>query len=135
MTGAAIIIYQENKVLLQKRKDNGYWAIHGGAVEIGEIVEEAAKRELYEETGLIANNIVLFDVYSGEDRLFTYPNGDKVYLIGIVYMCKDFSGNLKLETDETSDLKWFKVNEYPEHIHPPNKRLLDDFAKYIIHTK
>lgn len=131
MVGAATIIYRDGKILLQMRKDNGCWAIHGGGVEMGEIVEEAAKRELREETGLIANNLELFGIYSGEDRFFTYPNGDVVYLIGVIYICRDFSGNLVLETNETSDLKWFDINDLPESIHPPNKRLLGDFVNYI----
>ncbi len=129
--GACIIIYKNGKILLQKRKDNGCWAIHGGAVEMGEPVDDAAKRELKEETGLIANYIELFGVYSGEDRLFTYPNGDEVYSIGIIYICKDFSGDFIEETNETSDLKWFNINELPEDINPLNKRLLKDFEHYI----
>ena len=134
LVGAGIIIYKDGKILLQMRNDNGCWAIHGGAVEIGEVVEEAAKRELLEETGLTANSLELFGVYSGEDRFFTYPNGDEVYMIGVVYVCKDFSGDLVMETDELSDLKWFDINALPEGIHPPNKRLLQDFSDYIKRT-
>lgn len=131
MVGAAIIIYKHKKILLQMRKDNGCWAIHGGGVEMGEAVEEAAKRELREETGLIANNLELFGVYSGENRFFTYPNGDVVYTIGIVYICENFSSELIMETNETSTLKWFDINELPDNIHSPNKRLLGDFVIYI----
>lgn len=135
MAGAASIIYRDEKILLQMRKDNGCWAIHGGGVEWGEIVEDAAKRELREETGLTAGHLELFGVYSGEDRLFTYPNGDVVYLIGIVYICKEFSGDLLQETDETLELKWFDINKLPEEIHPPNKRVLEDFINYIKQNK
>jgi 8-oxo-dGTP pyrophosphatase MutT (NUDIX family) len=90
VVGAGVFIYKENKVLLQKRRDNGFWSFHGGGVEIGESVEAAAKRELYEETGLIANTMTLLGVISGEDMLYTYPNGDQVYIVGIYYACSDF---------------------------------------------
>lgn len=49
-TGA--IIYKNRKILLQKRADNGNWAIHGGILELGETVEETVKRELNEEIGI-----------------------------------------------------------------------------------
>lgn len=135
VVGAATIIYKDEKILLQMRKDNGRWAIHGGGVEMGEVVEEAAKRELWEETGLTAKSLELFGVYSGEDRLHIYPNGDAAYIIGIVYICRDFSGDLLSETDETLELKWFDINELPDGIHPPNKRVLEDFVKYVKRTK
>jgi ADP-ribose pyrophosphatase YjhB (NUDIX family) len=96
--GAGVFIYKEAKVLLQKRRDSYCWSKHGGGVEIGESVEEAAKRELFEETGLIANNLELLGVFSGEDMRYTYPNGDKVSIIGINYICSDFSGELLSDT-------------------------------------
>ncbi|KPV60226.1 ADP-ribose pyrophosphatase [Paenibacillus sp. A3] len=132
---AGVFIYKDGKVLLQKRRDNHCWAMHGGGVEIGETVEEAAKRELWEETGLIANNLELLGVFSGEDRLYTYPNGDEVYSIGIVYVCRDFSGDFLSQTNETTELKWFTIDELPDDIFPPNKKPLKAFVDYINQTK
>jgi len=94
IVGAGVIVYKDGRLLLQKRKDNLYWALHGGAVDIGEIVEDAAKRELKEETGLIAGTLELFGVFSGESMMHTYPNGDEVYIVGVTYICHDFSGEL-----------------------------------------
>ena len=72
--GASVIVHSGPKVLLQKRRDSGLWAIHGGCVEIGEKVEEAAKSELFEETGLTANRLNFFDYMSGSDMFHTYPS-------------------------------------------------------------
>ena len=46
IAGASVIVYKGGNVLLQKRKDNGCWCYHGGCIELGEAVEETAKREL-----------------------------------------------------------------------------------------
>ncbi len=131
--GASVIIYKDNKVLLQQRKDNKCWGYAGGRVEYGEVIEAAAKRELLEETGLIANKIVLFDVFSGPEMEYTYPDGNTVSIIDIVYLCNDFSGELKPQASEVLDLKWFDMEKIPEnlspHIRPALSRFLEDFIK------
>jgi len=131
IAGAGVIIHKDGKVLLQKRKDNLCWALHGGCVEVGEEVFEAAKRELFEETGLIANDMALYGVYSGKDMLYTYPNGDEVFIVGIIYICSDFSGSAVQETNETSELRWFSVDNLPEKINPPDIRPLEDLPAYL----
>ena len=131
IAGASVFIYRDGKVLLQKRKDNRCWAKHGGAVEIGEAVEDAARRELREETGLIAGKLELLGVFSGKDMLYTYPNGDEVYIVDVVYICEDFTGELLTETDETSELRWFGIDGIPENISPPDKRAVEKFVENI----
>ena len=129
--GAGIFIYKDRNVLLQKRKDNGCWSMHAGGLEIGETVEEAAKRELLEETGLTANTLCLLGVFSGEDMRYTYPNGDKVSIVQIIYTCNDFSGDITREQEEVSELKWFDINEIPDNISPPDKKAFDSFINFI----
>ena len=128
--GAGVLVYKDGKVLLQKRKDNNCWAQHGGGMEIGETLEETAKRELLEETGLIANSLEFLGVFSGKELLYTYPNGDKVCNVCISYVCQDFSGELLNETDETSELKWFSINEIPANISPPDKKIFEAFSDW-----
>jgi 8-oxo-dGTP pyrophosphatase MutT (NUDIX family) len=131
LVGTGVFVYKDGKVLLQKRRDNGLWSDPGGCVEIGETIEEAAKRELFEETGLIANNLEFFKIYSGEDVIFTYPNGDKIYCIGIMWICEDYTGNLIDENDETLELKWFDINESLDQLSPLSIRPYSDFIKYM----
>ena len=74
--GASVIVVDsENRILLQLRSDNHCWGYAGGSVELDEVVEDAAKRELFEETGLIAESLELFGVFSGKDIHYVYPNG------------------------------------------------------------
>lgn len=90
LCGASVILYKDNKVLLQQRSDNKCWGYPGGAIEMGEKVEDAARRELLEETGLIANNLELYGVFSGPEQYHVYPDGNEAYIIDIVYLCNDF---------------------------------------------
>ena len=119
IVGASVFVHKDGRLLLQKRKDNGCWGDHGGCCELGETVEETAKRELHEETGLTACSLELLGVFSGKELFYTYPNGDMVSNVNIAYLCEDFTGDAMNQTDETTDLKWFRLDELPEDISPP----------------
>lgn len=57
-----IIVNEKNQILLGKRTDNHKWGYAGGSIELDEKVEDCARRELFEETGLIADEIEFFMV-------------------------------------------------------------------------
>lgn len=123
--GASVIVEDEKgRILLQLRADNNCWGYAGGSVELDEEVEEAAKRELFEETGLIANKLSLFGVFSGNDTHYIYPNGDEVSNIDIVYICKDYSGELRCQAGEVNDLVFFEKDSIPENLFKPIEKVL-----------
>lgn len=128
LCGASVIIYKDKKVLLQQRLDNGCWGYHGGRVELGEKVEAAAKRELFEETGLIANDLVLYGVFSGTEQYHVYPDGNEAYIIDIVYMCNNFSGEIHGQESEIAGLEWFDMKDLPDNLSPPIKSALIKFC-------
>ena len=120
--GASTIIEDEKgRILLQLRKDNHCWGYHGGSLELNEVVEEAAKRELLEETGLIAEEIELFGVFSGKEMSYIYPNGDEVSNVDIVFICKKYSGEIKCQESEVEKLEFFSADNLPDNISPPNR--------------
>ncbi|MFZ2965669.1 MAG: NUDIX domain-containing protein [Leuconostoc falkenbergense] len=128
--GAGVIIEKDGKILLQNRADGLGWGIHAGGIDPGETFEEAARRELLEEIGLIANYLGLFGAYSGEDSFLTYPNGDKIYFPTIIYVCRDFSGQLQAQKEEVSELRWFDVQEaLPTPLFSIHARAIRDFIE------
>ena len=130
--GASVIVVDEcGRILLQLRNDNNTWGYAGGSVEIDEKVEAAAKRELYEETGLVADDLQLLGVFSGEDMHNVYPNGDEVSNIDIVYICKKYSGELNCQADEVKRLNFFAISELPKNIFKPNLPAIKEYiTKY-----
>ncbi|TMU85881.1 NUDIX hydrolase [Bacillus sp. BHET2] len=128
MAGACVILINEYKeILLQLRNDNNCWGLAGGSLEIGETLEQVAIRELFEETGLKANKLKLFNVYSGENFYYKYPHGDEVYNVISAYVCSDYEGVLTREVDEVQKLKFFKFNELPKNISPPDLPILNEY--------
>lgn len=120
--GASVLVENEQgQVLLQKRADNRMWGYAGGSVELDERVEDAARRELLEETGLVAGEMTLFGIYSGPELHYTYPNGDEVSNIDVVFLCKDYSGTLKAQPSEVEELRFFSADALPERLTPPNR--------------
>lgn len=130
MAGACVILVNSNnEILLELRKDNNCWGLAGGSLEIGESLEQVAKRELYEETGLTANILSLFNVYSGEDFYYKYPHGDEVYNVVTAYICRDYEGVLRRDENEVEELKFFKLTEIPSNISPPDLPIIKEFLQ------
>ena len=128
MPAASVILEdEEGRVLLQLRADNGLWCYHGGAVELDEVVEDAARRELREETGLESERLELLGVYSGPELHFSYPNGDEVSVIDHVYRCRHWHGTLRAQEEEVSRLRWFRWDELPEDLMPSARPALRDW--------
>lgn len=132
MPCVGLIIYQNHKILLQKRKDNKKWAIHGGAIELDENIEDALLREVKEETGLSIDDYHLFRIYSGKDMHYIYPNGDEVSLISLIYMSSSFHGDINLQKEEVLELKWFDIEEIKNiSIHDVDIKVINDFINYL----
>lgn len=124
MVGAGVLITDEQgRLLLGKRADNGFWGLPGGAVEPGETTEEAARREALEETGLTVGQMDLFGVFSGPELFYTYPNGDQVHNVSVVYRCSDFTGDLRGD-DEHRGFCFFAADALPEAVSPPIRPII-----------
>ncbi|HMM30400.1 MAG TPA: NUDIX hydrolase [Clostridia bacterium] len=134
--GASVIVENEKgELLLQLRADNGCWAYSGGSVEPDEEVMEAARRELFEETGLNALSLTLYGVFSGADMHYIYPNGDEVSNIDIVYVCKSYRGTLSPQAGEVKELRFFPPESLPQNLSPPNARALRQYVSERLHAK
>ena len=115
--GACAVIFDgDGRVLLERRSDNGFWGLPGGAVEVGESVEQAIKREVMEETALQVEVNRLVGVYSDPRHynISSYPDGNVVHWVTVVFECVRIGGEMAM-SHESTDLRYFDVNELPEN--------------------
>jgi 8-oxo-dGTP pyrophosphatase MutT (NUDIX family) len=132
MAGAALLaLNAQNQLLMIKRTDNGCWGVPGGAMELGEDLQETAKRETKEEIGVEAGDIELFGVYSGQELFYRYPNGAEVYNVTAVYLTRSLIGEIEVNPDEHSQYRYFDLQDLPAEISPPIQPILRDLvSKY-----
>ena len=111
LVGVGAIIIEDSYVLLVKRAHpplQAQWSIPGGALEVGELVRDAAIREAREETGLTVEPGELLGVY---DRILRDPEQRVQYHYVLVdFLCRRVAGDLAAASD-ASDVRWFRREE------------------------
>ena len=111
--GATVVVLNEKQILLNLRSDTHTWGIPGGAIELGETLEQTAARELKEETNLTADCFTLLHLFSGRDFYFKYPNGDELYSVVALFLAEGVAGELKITDGESTELRYFRKNDLP----------------------
>jgi len=115
IVGVGGIIFHEDQVLLIKRgmePSLGQWSIPGGAVHVGETLEEAVRREILEETHLEVEVLTLAKVL---ERIFRDPGGRVVYHYVLVdFLCRCKAGELKSDTD-AQDARFVSLQDLPSY--------------------
>ena len=104
---------QAGEVLLIQRSDNGVWDFPGGMIDPGETPAAAILREVREETGLAVSIEQLIGVLGGAAYRHTFPGGDVVEPLLVIFACSLVSGELKIQPDEIDDVRFFAPEALP----------------------
>jgi len=116
-----VILERAGEVLLCQRNlepGRGRWSFPSGYVDVGEAVQAAARREVWEETGLVVEVERLVGVYDS-------PNRPVVY---IVYAGRVVGGELRAN-DEVQGVGYFQLDALPELAFEHDGQVLDDWRR------
>jgi 8-oxo-dGTP diphosphatase len=114
--GVGALIIDGNRILLAERGREplkGYWSLPGGAVETGELLEDALRREVREETGLEIEVVHLIEVF---ERIMPGESGPgekgrtEYHYILLDYICHPTGGALAA-ADDAASVEWFTEDE------------------------
>lgn len=117
------IVEKKNEILLGKRLGkigSGTWSLPGGKLRFGERIEDCARRELEEETGIKAEEIEWLGVVNDREAL------DNSHFVKFVYLVTKFSGEMKVKEPEKCERwEWFDKDNLPEPLFYGHIKLLE----------
>lgn len=117
----AVVLDEDDRVLLVRRADNGRWTLVAGVLEPGEDPAPAILREIQEETGVEAAIERLVSIEAMPPS--AYPNGDQVQYLDLCFRCRPVSGEARVNDDESLEVGWFPLDAMPA-IPPREQRCL-----------
>jgi len=104
------VVVDDGKIVLIRRRNppfKGMWALPGGFVDVGETVERAVVREVFEETGLRVKVVRLVGVYSDPKR------DPRRHTVSVCFLCRKTGGRLVFGSD-AADVHWFSLDCLPK---------------------
>lgn len=117
---ASFVVHDgKGRVLLQKRSANtrdehGRWDVGGGAIELGESIDEAVRREIKEELCAEPIDIQFLTIYDA----FREHNGESTHWISIIHAVEVNPDDVKIgEPHKIDEIGWFTSDDLPSPLH------------------
>lgn len=126
------LVYKDDKVLLIKSERRG-WEYPGGVLEQGESILDGLKREIFEESGIVAEPEKFVGIYQRLNKKDGYGYLEGMVLpptVNLTFICKYVSGK-EIISDESIEVGWFTPDEAREKVTVPDiKKRLEDILQY-----
>jgi 8-oxo-dGTP pyrophosphatase MutT (NUDIX family) len=117
----------QGRILVQRRRDTGQWALPMGKMELGETPSQCAIRETREETGVLVEVAGVLGIYSDPGHIVAYSDGEIRQEYEVILLARPVSGAPRAN-DEASDVRWVTPAALRDlDIHPTQWRQLSDY--------
>ena len=128
-SGCGVLIIKDGMLLLGRRSDDketadsemheeGTWTCPGGNINYGETFEEAGRREVLEETGMVAKDLEVICVQTDLN--------EHAHYVSVGMIAHSFEGEASvMEPEQIVQWKWFDFDDLPSNIFTPSKKTID----------
>ncbi|MFF7638628.1 NUDIX hydrolase [Kitasatospora sp. NPDC008050] len=124
---SVVVVDESGRILLQRRTDNGMWALPGGKMELGESLAGCGIRETFEETGIHVEITGIVGTYTNPGHVFAYDDGEVRQEFSICLLARPTSGELRV-SDESFEVAWFKPDDVDDLAMVPSiRKRIDDW--------
>jgi 8-oxo-dGTP diphosphatase len=126
-TTVAIVQFPDNRILLVKRRTapfKDYWALPGGRVEEGEVIEQTVVREIKEETGLDVEIIKKIGEYHEEG----FKDGIDFDFYPACFLVKPIGGEIQMQESEIEDIKLVQPEEISDDLAFVHSTMIRDYV-------
>ncbi len=107
---SAVVVDDRGRILMQRRTDNGLWALPGGGMDLTESVPQAAVREVKEETGYDVEVTGMVGLYTDARHIMAYSDGEVRRQFNVCLTARVVGGALAV-SDESTDVRWVDREE------------------------
>lgn len=137
--GFGVILERDGKILLGKRhpdpdkadsafRSAGEWSLPGGKLDWGETLEDAAIREVKEETGIIISNPEVISVHNCKN--------EHAHFMTVGFLVYEWEGEAKvMEPEEMTEWRWFDLNDLPYPRYFPSFEVIENYLKRKFYIK
>ncbi len=124
---ADCIIFDEEKgiVLIERANIPLGYALPGGFIDVGESVENAAIREMKEETNLDVKLLGIIGVYSKPER------DPRFHTMTVCFLAKAKDSSQLKAGDDARKARFYPLNELPEQLCFDHGKMIEDFKEYL----
>jgi 8-oxo-dGTP pyrophosphatase MutT (NUDIX family) len=117
-----LAVDEQGRVLLQRRRDTGQWALPMGKMELGETPRQCAIRETREETGVLVRITGILGIFSDPGHIVAYGDGEIRQEYEVMLIGEPVAG-MPLANEEASDVAWMPPGDLSGlDIHPAQWR-------------
>jgi mutator protein MutT len=124
--GVGAVVLDDDRVLLVQRAHEplkGEWSLPGGVVELGETLEAALRREIFEETALTIDVGPVVEVF---ERIHNTSDGRvEFHFVIIDYLCRAVGALQPSRGSDADDVRWVRSDKLPDY-------RVNDKAKAVI---
>lgn len=117
--GSRCLVLDGERVLLVRHTYGSAWYLPGGAVEKGETLAEAARREVREECGLALGDLTLMHVY------YAHAEGKHDHVA--VFVARGFTGEPRAGAGEIERLEFYPLDDLPADTSPATRRRIEEY--------